>query len=237
MSGTMRSLPHTSVQTSVTDQLAMSILEGSWKVGQATTLDEIQHTYNVSRSIARDVINHLETLGVVKAKQRVGIIALNPDDWDGLNSEVVSWKLAGPQRFKQICALEEIRRAVEPVAASATATRASEEIKHHLLDAAQHMIDGAERKDHEFFHRNDLDFHLTIVESCNNAIFASLARSAFSVFQYDLVADVFPPGYNFPTARMHNDVAVAISDGDSAGAFDGMIRIMDYIYDTLDMKA
>lgn len=225
-----------SMHTSVTDHLAMSILQGIWPAGRATTLEEIQKQFNVSRTVARDAVNHLETLGVVKARRRVGIIACDPREWDGLNNEVVMWKLSGPQRLQQIHELEEVRRAIEPVAASAAATRASQEIKLHLLDTTNQMIAGVEQDNLELFHRNDLDFHLSIVESCNNAIFSSLARPAFSVFQYRIATDILPPKLDFSMAELHRDVALAIWNENSRRAYDGMLEIMDRIYATLDMK-
>lgn len=238
MSGVERkTTPRASMHMSVTDQLAMSILHGSWPVGQATTLEEIQKKFNVSRTVARDAVNHLETLGAVVARRRVGIIAQSPETWDGLNNEVVLWKLNGPQKIQQVFELEEIRRAVEPVAASAAATRASREVKLHLLDVTSQMIAGADQGNLELFHRNDLDFHLSIVESCNNSIFTSMARPAFSVFQYRIATDVLPPDRDFPTAGMHRDVALAIWNEDGQGAYDGMLKIMDHIYNTLGMKA
>ena len=57
----------------VLDSLGRAIVTGEMTPGQSLTLEAIQSRYGVSRTLARDCVHALESVGIVASRRRVGI--------------------------------------------------------------------------------------------------------------------------------------------------------------------
>ena len=66
----------------VLSALGSRIAAGKLAVGQVLTLDDICHEYAVSRSVAREAIRVLESMGLVASRRRVGITIQPSDKWN-----------------------------------------------------------------------------------------------------------------------------------------------------------
>ena len=93
--------------------------------------------YDVSRTVIREVVRVLESLGLASVRRRVGITILDSEHWNSLDPNVIRWQLAGPDRFEQLSILSELRSGIEPLAARLAATRATPE-QCGALTAARH---------------------------------------------------------------------------------------------------
>ena len=82
----------------VLDSLGRAIVTGEMTPGQSLTLEAIQSRYGVSRTLARDCVHALESVGVVTSRRRVGIVVLPREHWSALAPQLVRWQLeADPQ--------------------------------------------------------------------------------------------------------------------------------------------
>ena len=105
----------------VLDSLGRAIVTGEMTPGQSLTLEAIQSRYGVSRTLARDCVHTLESIGIVASRRRVGIVVQPREHWSALAPELVRWQLEVDPHGPKLGALTELRAAIEPVAAAAAA--------------------------------------------------------------------------------------------------------------------
>lgn len=109
--------------------LAVEILDGDWPEKTALTLEEIQHRFGISRTVAREVAKLLEAVNAVTVRRRVGLVPNPVQQWDALNTQVIQWKLASTHRKQQLLDLTELRLAIEPAAAASAAQVAPAQVR------------------------------------------------------------------------------------------------------------
>ena len=109
------------MQDSVSQTLAIEMLDGIWQAGDSLTLEDMQSRFGISRTVAREVAKTLESLSAVWVRRRVGLVARPFSEWQALNRQVIEWRLHSTQREQQLYSLTELRLAVEPAAAASAA--------------------------------------------------------------------------------------------------------------------
>src|SRR6476661_8576785 len=119
--------PLTGQHAGVLDAVGGRIAAGDLAPGSVVTLDGLCETYAVSRSVAREVVRVLESMGLVASRRRVGVTIQPRSAWHVFDPQVIRWRLDHGDRAEQLLSLSELRRGVEPVAAALAATRASAE--------------------------------------------------------------------------------------------------------------
>ncbi|HHW51132.1 MAG TPA: GntR family transcriptional regulator, partial [Pseudoclavibacter sp.] len=65
----------------ISQTLGIEIIDGTWAVNTARTLESIQERFSVSRTVAREAARQLEAMGLVSARRRHGIVAQPIDRW------------------------------------------------------------------------------------------------------------------------------------------------------------
>ncbi len=163
---------HDSVLTAVGGDIATGILVA----GQVVTLDDIGIQYRVSRSLAREVIRVLESMGMVASRRRIGITVQPQTVWNMFDPRLIRWRLASPERQRQVAALTELRRGYEPVAAALAAERAQGGQCRELAGAVSDLQMAFRLRDGAAFAQSDKDFHHLLVQACGNEMFAALGR-------------------------------------------------------------
>ena len=63
------------MQDSVSQTLAIEMLDGTWQAGDSLTLEDMQSRFGISRTVAREVAKTLESLSAVWVRRRVGLVA------------------------------------------------------------------------------------------------------------------------------------------------------------------
>jgi DNA-binding FadR family transcriptional regulator len=129
---------------------------------------------SASRGVVREAARVLASLGLLLARQRVGL-RVNPSSaWDALTSDVVRWRLESEQRSDQIRELLELRLAVEPAAARSAARRRTAEHSDALLAAVDALVDAVARRDGPAFFAADSAFHALVIAASGNRMFQRL---------------------------------------------------------------
>ena len=106
-------MPTTDRHHDVLDALGRAVVGGEIAPGASLTLEDVQSRYGVSRTLARDCVRALESLGVVVSRRRVGIVVRPREKWSALAPQVVRWQLEVDPRGPKLGALTELRAAVE----------------------------------------------------------------------------------------------------------------------------
>ena len=178
--------------------------------GQAVSEAFFTKTLGIGRTPVREALQRLARERLVVIHRRRGIIV----------SEI--------NVLSQLKLLE-LRREIERLIARAAARRASTDERRTMREIADNMERAAKKSDDTMFMRLDRQF---------NALSVGLARNEFLVDAMQPLQGLsrrfwymhYRSAADMPlTAKLHADVARAISEGDEKGAMDASDRLMDYI--------
>ncbi|GAA2914626.1 transcriptional regulator [Microbacterium keratanolyticum] len=159
----------------VVDVLGQEIIDGVIEPGTIVYADQLCDRLGVSRSVVREGIRTLSSMGLVEARPQVGTRVLPPSSWDLLNPYVVKWRGQGPTYALQMKQLLELRLGIEHAAAGLAAQRISAESAAEILERAQIMQQAFLDHDARKFFEMDAGFHRLLLEGTDNAVMAQLA--------------------------------------------------------------
>src|SRR5664280_234055 len=117
----------TGLHEQVLAALGPALVAGEIGEGTVLRMDEIARQHGVSRTVARDVVKVLESLQLVTTRRRIGVTVRARGEWNLFDPRLIRWRLAGPDRARQLRSLSELRHGVEPVAAALAAVHAQPE--------------------------------------------------------------------------------------------------------------
>jgi DNA-binding FadR family transcriptional regulator len=222
------------LQDHVVDQLGREVVDGAVQAGDTYTLEEIQRRFNISRTVARDAMRSLESLGLVVARRRVGLQVRPRSEWNVNHPRVIRLRLQGPGRAQQYRELAELRVAVEPYAAHLAALRANDEQREELRAIAEGMERAGTAGDLTAFLEQDARLHSVILEAGHNAHFATLDPVVQAVLAGRTESGVLPFHGEGTAVADHVRLATAVAEGD-AGAAEGASRaVVAEIRNSLD---
>lgn len=167
----------------VLDALGHEIVEGRPPVGGVLPLDEIGTRFGVSRSVLREAVRVLQSLGMVEPRQRVGTLVQPRSRWDLLHPQLVEWRGRSREHASQRRELLELRLGLEPVAARLTAT-AGDPLRAALVhQAATAMLEACASGDGHRYLEADIAFHTGLLGGSGNAIIAHFATTVEAVLR------------------------------------------------------
>ena len=207
--------------------LGAGIVSGGLKSGQVLTLDGVGTTHGVSRSVAREVIRVLESMGMVASRRRVGITIQPPEKWNVFDPRVIRWRLESDDRAAQLVSLSELRRGFEPAAAALAAQRANPHQCRIMAAAVSDMVMHGRSGDLEAYLLADKVFHQTLLEASGNEMFRALNGVVAEVLTGRTHHGLMPETPNPVAIELHDEVARAIRMRDEAGAERTMRAIID----------
>lgn len=226
--------PATALQDGVTDQLGREIVSGGVACGHRYTLDGLQERFGISRTVARDVMRVLDSLGLVTPRRSVGLVVNHPDRWNVHSQQVIRWRLEGPERDQQFKELTQLRIAIEPFAAAETARHAPQHVRDRMLELAGTLRRLGEAGDLEAFLQADIEFHALLLKHSGNSMFASLDGVIGEVLAGRTHSGLMPFHPREEALNAHEDLARAIAAGDPAGAEAGALSIVTEVRQALE---
>ena len=214
------------LHTSVLDTLGRQVVSGDLAAGTVLRIDQLDERYGVSRSVVREAVRVLGSMGLVEARKRVGVRVLPSTSWNVFDPRVIRWRLDGPGREQQLLSLGDVRRGIEPVAAELAAAHASPEQCGVMVGAVMQMAVHAKSGDLEAYLRADQLFHATLLAASGNEMLAALGDVVGEVLAGRTHHDLMPTTPNPMAVRLHGDVAEAVQSGDGAAAATAMQAII-----------
>jgi len=223
----------TGLHARLLDGLGLAICAGDPASGSVVRIDQLQERYGVSRSVVREAIRVLASMGLVASRRRVGVQVLPATTWNLYDPQVISWRLASPRRAAQLQSLTELRTAIEPEAARLAALRASLADASELMGLAGKLWAAGQADDAEAFLTLDIRFHALVLSSSGNEMFTKLSSLVEAVLTGRTQYGLMPPHPHNEALQLHVDVASAIQRGDGADAQAAMRGIMARTFDEM----
>ncbi len=209
----------------VLDEIGRRIVLGEPATGEVITLADLESEYGVSRTVIREAVRVLESIGMVSSKRRVGITVLPPEGWDSFDGHLIRWNLTGPGRQAQLENLIELRLAVEPVAARLAALRASVQDGAELVRLGGRLEDlGRKRLGNSAeYLEADIAFHSLLLACSGNTMFRTLTKPICEILRGRSALGLTPAVPAPSVLADHLGAALAIQRGESESA-EGHVR-------------
>lgn len=217
----------------VLDKLGLAVCAGDLASGSVVRIDQLQVRYGVSRSVMREAIRVLASMGLVAPRRRVGVQVLPPTRWNLYDPQVIRWRLASPARTAQLRSLSELRTAIEPEAARLAAQRAPLGGASELMGLAGKLWAAGQANDAEAFLLLDIQFHRLVLSCSGNEMFAKLNTLVEAVLTGRTQYGLMPRHPHNAALQLHVDVASAIQRGNSDEAHAAMLGIMQRAFDEM----
>ncbi len=217
----------------VLDALGRRIVTGVLAVGTVLTLDDIDTTYDVSRSVSREAVRVLGSMGMVASRRRVGLTVQPRDSWQVFDPRLIRWRLDSDDRAAQLRSLGELRSGFEPVAAGLAALRATPEQCGALTAAVNDMVVHGRTGDLEAFLDADIVFHRVLLEASGNEMIAALDGVVAEVLSGRTHHHLMPTKPKAEAIDLHVEVARAVRTGDAVAARAAMQAIIDEATDAV----
>lgn len=209
------------------DALGTAIVSGEYLPGQVLTLEGVSAQHGVSRSVAREAIRVLESMGMVASRRRVGITIQPSQSWNVFDPTLIRWRLESGDRAAQLISLSELRRGFEPAAAALAARRADPHQCRIMAAAVSDMVMHGRSGDLEAYLLADKIFHQTLLEASGNEMFRALNGVVAEVLSGRTHHGMMPATPNPAAIDLHDEVARAIRMRDEAAAERAMRAIID----------
>lgn len=207
--------------------LGSAIVSGSYLPGQVITLDRVCADQGVSRSVVREAIRVLESMGMVESRRRVGVTIQPAEKWNVFDPLLIRWRLEAGDRAAQLVSLSELRRGFEPAAAALAARRANPHQCRIMAAAVSDMVVHGRAGDLDAYLLADKIFHQTLLEASGNEMFRALNGVVSEVLTGRTHHGMMPATPNPAAIELHDQVARAIRLRDEEAAERAMRAIID----------
>lgn len=207
-----------SLSRQVADQLESLVLEGQIPVGdKLPTEAELCEQFGVSRTVVREAVANLKSLGLVETKRGVGTTVVRSSPTEKPFHHDIN-----PNAVNDILDILELRMAVEETAAGLAAARRDEEDIAQLEAISEEFR--LARVENRLARSEDYQFHLAIAQATKNP----LIKAFFEQFNRNVIPrakliklDVDQGESDKYLARVeseHAEIVEAIKAGDSEAA-------------------
>ncbi|MGP4056422.1 FadR/GntR family transcriptional regulator [Mycobacterium sp. 4D054] len=211
---------------SLVTALGTGIVSGRYPAGGVLTLEGVSAEHGVSRSVAREAVRVLESMGMVESRRRVGITVQPADRWNVFDPVVIRWRLDVGDRSAQLVSLSELRLGFEPAAAALAARRASPHQCRIMATAVSDMVVHGRTGDLDAYLNADKLFHQTLLEASGNEMFRALTGVVAEVLAGRTHHGMMPEKPNIAAIALHDEVARAIRMGEEEQAEQAMRAII-----------
>lgn len=152
------------------EAVGKAIVTGHYDDSPFPTEADLAMQYGVSRSVTREAVKMLTAKGLLIARPRKGTTVQPPHAWNLFDPDVLRWMLERKFSLDLLRQFNELRIAIEPMAAVLAAQAANAEGIAAIEAGYQRMV-AAEAGDDDPLEA-DIAFHIAILEASANPFYA-----------------------------------------------------------------
>lgn len=180
---------------------------------------------NVSRTAYREAIRILSAKGLVTSRPKVGTRVSPREQWHLLDPHVLGWIFGATPDESLLDGLFELRRIIEPEAASLAAQRRTEAhveaMRTSLEDMACHTLAT------EAGRSADQQFHAALLDASGNPFLSSLTSGVAAAVAWTTIFKQRLQPLRRDALPDHRKVFDAVAARDAAGAHAAMAQLVD----------
>lgn len=210
----------------VIESIGRRVVSGELAAGTTMHAEHIENELGVSRSVVREALRVLASLGLIESVKRVGIRVLPMSSWSLFDPSVIRWRIASEGKGTQLRSLTELRAAIEPAAAELAAEHAPDDVAAELMSIAAQMRAVGRSGDLQRFLELDIHFHTLVLCASGNEMFTELRGVIGEVLRGRTDYGLMPTHPHEEALQWHVDVADAIQGRRADAARAAMDRIM-----------
>jgi len=198
------------------DEIGQEIVDGVRPVGSVLTLADLEQRFVVSRTVAREIMRILESLGMVRSRRRVGITIRPRSSWNVLDPLVIRWRLRGTENERVLLDVTELRASLQPMAAELAARNATPEQRERLIELADEIVRHSRQPERTpALAEAEMEFHALLLRSTANELFAGFSGVVRLVQRLDGPPSPEP---GLVWAERYRRIAGAVAAGDGSTA-------------------
>lgn len=213
-----------SLHGQVVHELGTRIVTGD--IGEGDILPnetQLGASFDVSRTALREGIKVLSAKGLLASRTRTGTRVRPRHEWNMLDPDILAWRLQSAQPEQYIRDLVEFRQAVEPLAASLAAQRATPQHIENIQKAFDDMIEAG--TDVHASVKPTLRFHQAIFLASGNELLAPLGSLVEAALTMSFrLAELSSKREEI---NLHRAILDAIKAHDSRAAWKAMFALLD----------
>src|SRR2546426_2682420 len=173
--------PRRGLHGALVHNIGVQILAGELEPGDPLPEEQLSKTFEVSRTVLREVIKVLAAKGLVESRPKTGTRVRPRHEWNILDPDVLAWQREGAPPAAFLRKLTEVRGVVEPAAAELAGERASGRERAAIEEAYRDMASAlaGREADYDAFDLADMRFHRAILQACHNDLLEQMSGVVF----------------------------------------------------------
>lgn len=206
------------------EAVGKAIVVGRYDDSPFPTEAELAQQFAVSRSVTREAVKMLTAKGLLVARPRKGTTVQPPRAWNLFDPDVLRWMLERKFSLDLLRQFNELRIAIEPMAAAIAARAATSEGIAGIEAGYQRMV-AAEAGDDDPLEA-DIAFHIAILEASANPFYAQFRDVVMTALRTSIR---FTNRFKGRTASLpqHRAVLTAIEARDAEAARVAMSALIE----------
>jgi DNA-binding FadR family transcriptional regulator len=228
------------VQREVVATLARRILSGEIPAREYLPKEsELCVEYGVSRTVIREATKILESKGLLRSRSRVGTQVLDPNEWNMLDADLLTWAGSGFHDPRFVHSLMEARFIIEPAAVELAAQRANPSDLARLDEAYQRMrasLPPDAAHDVVQCSEADLDFHTALLIGSHNHVLIQLASVIRAALRALFELTTHLGSAHEQALHLHGEVVEAVRMRRSDLARATILKILDAAVADLELQ-
>jgi DNA-binding FadR family transcriptional regulator len=212
-------IPKTQISNEVTLRLESYIVENKLTEGDKLPSErELADTLGVGTRIIREVLQRLQTRGIIEIVHGKGSFVVNRDVEAYVRHLVGSFRFVQPEEDKLLLELSYVRQIIETAAVEESVRHIDAKTVTDLETTLAKQAEAEQNGDVELYNNLDLEFHRTIVNSNGNKLLSALYEHLRELLIQTVEKTGYLRGSMSQSYKDHTQILDFIRSGDPIGA-------------------
>lgn len=185
--GKLKPIGKETIVNQIINEIIDSIVNGNYKAGMKLPNEfELIEEMQVSRNSLREAMKILSAMGIVEIKRGDGTYVcsqINPTMFDKVVYSMIYDASSSDE-------LLELRQVLDEATVQLAIDKVTEEEMEQLQRNIDEMREAIRAHDIEQMKKNDLEFHLMLIDFCKNVFFIRIMKGVYGIFESSIWENV-----------------------------------------------